>query len=490
MTRSRALLRALGAITASILAIGSVRTATFGGPEVVEATAAPIEVSSGAAERLAGAIMARTISHSDPSSVEASAFADLHAHLETAFPRIHAALHRETVAEHSLLYRWQGSDPSLAPILLAAHLDVVPVEPGTDAAWTYAPFAGTVADGYVWGRGAIDDKSSVVGLLEATEMLLAEGVQPSRTVYFAFGHDEEVGGTRGAAAIASLLRERGVTLDLVLDEGGVIADGLLPGVTRPVALVVVAERGFLSVELSARAEGGHSSLPPSETAIGLVSGALTRLESRPMPARLEEPTVQLLERIGPELPAGGRALLANLWITRGLVLDRMAATPATNAMVRTTIAPTVLQAGGKDNVLPERARAIVNVRILPGDSVHGALAHVRETVNDERVDVRDVGAFSAEPSAVSSSASESFRRVELAIRRTVPDAIVAPYLVVGATDARHYADMSDSVLRFLPVRLTQADLDGMHGSDERISIASYEAAIRTYREILLQTTRR
>jgi FtsP/CotA-like multicopper oxidase with cupredoxin domain/acetylornithine deacetylase/succinyl-diaminopimelate desuccinylase-like protein len=442
-------------------------------------------VPAGAAERLAGAIRARTLASEEPAHFDPAAFRALHDHLESAFPRVHARLRRELVGTYSLLYQWPGRDRSLKPILLSGHLDVVPVEPGTERDWQHQPFAGDIADGFIWGRGAIDNKSAVVGTLEAVEMLLAEGVQPVRTVYLAFGHDEEVGGTAGAARIAALLTTRGVQLEMVLDEGGVVADGLLPGMSRPVALVGVAEKGFVTIELSTRTPGGHSSLPPRETAVGILSAAVARLEQTPMRPHLEGATRELFERTASELPILKRLALANLWLTAPLVLRQLEANPTTNAMIRTTAAPTIFQAGTKDNVLPSTARAVVNFRVLQGDSIDGIVKHVRDAIHDTRVAVRVAGRFSAEPSPVSSTASQSFRTLERSIRRTFPETVVAPYLVVVATDARHYAPLSLNVFRFLPVRLTAADLERMHGRNERIGIREYESAIGAYRQVLL-----
>jgi carboxypeptidase PM20D1 len=277
---------------------------------------------------------------------------------------------------------------------------------------------------------------------------------------------------------------------MVLDEGGVIGSGILPDIVEPIALVGVAEKGFVTVELSTQTGGGHSSLPPSETAVGVVSAAVARLEANPMPARLEGATRELFDRIGPRLPLAQRAVFANLWLTRPIVTRRLESSAATNAMVRTTTAPTIFQAGTKDNVLPSSARAVVNFRILPGDSVSSVLEHVRRVVNDDRVELKPAGRFSAEPSAVSSADSEAFRTLECTIQSVAPDAVVAPYLVVVLTDARHYSDMSRNVFRFLPIRLTAGDLGRMHGKDERIGVSEYEAAIRTYRQLVIDFTLR
>jgi carboxypeptidase PM20D1 len=446
-----------------------------------------VAIPDGAAERLAGSLRIPTISSDDPAAFDADVFGTLHRYLQAAFPRVHARLRRETVATHSLLYTWQGSDSSLKPILLIGHLDVVPVETGTQGKWRQDPFGGRIVDGFIWGRGAIDNKSAVLGTLEAVEMLLAEGFRPVRTVYLAYGHDEEVGGTAGAREIAALLKARGVELEMVLDEGGVIAEGVLPGISEPVALVGIAEKGFVTIELSARVAGGHSSLPPRQSAVGILGAAVARLENTRMGARLEGPTRQLFDRIGPRFPAFQRAVFANLWLTTPLVLRTLEGNPTTNAMVRTTAAPTIFQAGTKDNVLPSLARAVINFRILPGDTVASVVEHVKCAIDDRRVEVQTVGRFSAEPSALSSTDSGSFRTLERTIRGVVPDAIVAPYLVVVVTDARHYSGLSRNVFRFLPLRLTQGDLERMHGIDERVGIRVYETAIRTYRQRVVET---
>lgn len=476
----------LGAVLVLFAGLTIVLTARYESEHVAVDPVLNVAIPEAAAERLAGALRIRTISSEDPAAFEPAPFGALHDYLRSVFPRVHARLRREPVAAHSLLYEWPGSDRSLKPILLLGHLDVVPVEGATRGEWEYDPFGGRIADGFIWGRGAIDNKSTVLGTLEAIEMLLGEGFQPARTVYLAFGHDEEVGGTAGARAIAALLRARGIDLEMVLDEGGVIGDGILPGVSEPVALVGIAEKGFVTIELSARVPGGHSSLPPRHSAVGILSAAVARVEQSPMGARLEDATRQLFDQVGPRFPIVERAVFANLWLTRPLVLRRFEASPTTNAMVRTTAAPTIFQAGTKDNVLPSYARAVINFRILPGDTVASVLEHVRAAVEDSRVQVRNVGRFSAEPSPTSRTDSESFRTLERTIRSVIPEAIVAPYLVVVVTDARYYTDLSPSVFRFLPLRLTPRDLERMHGTNERIGVREYETAIRIYRRIIAE----
>src|SRR5688572_16567266 len=272
---------------------------------------------------------------------------------------------------------------------------------------------------------------------------------------------------------------------MVLDEGGVIGDGILSGVSAPVALVGIAEKGFVTIELSAATQGGHSSLPPRQTAVGILSAAIARLEASPMRARLESPTRELFDRVGPQFPTVQRLVFANLWLTRPLVIRALEKVPTTNAMVRTTTAVTMFHAGTKDNVLPSSAKATINFRILPGDTIANVVAHVRQVVDDDRVQIKIGGRFSAEPSPVSNVDSESFRTLGRAIHEIAPDVIVAPYLVVVVTDARHYGEISRSIFRFLPLRLTSRDLERLHGVDERIGVREYEAAVRTYRRLMI-----
>ena len=462
-----------------------VLTARYASTPAPVTPAPEIAVPAGAAERLAGAIRIPTISAENPGPFDGDAFRTFHAYLESAFPLVQSRLTREVVGTHSLLYTWTGADPSADPILLIGHLDVVPIEPGTQHKWAHDPFGGRIVDGFIWGRGAIDNKSAVVGTLEAVEMLLAEGFRPSRTILLAYGHDEEIGGVGGASEIAALLKRRGVKAELVLDEGGVIGDGVLAGIREPVALVGIAEKGFVTIELMARTAGGHSSLPPAQSAVGIVSAAVARLEQTPMPARLDGPTRQMFDQVGPEFPMLQRALFANLWLTRPVLIRKLQQTPTTNAMVRTTAAATMFQAGTKDNVLPTQARAVVNFRILPGDSIRTVTEHVSRVVDDDRIEIKVGGRFSAEPSRVSRIDSGAFLTLHRTIRAIVSNAVVAPYLVVVVTDARHYADLSENVLRFLPLRLRSEDLKRIHGIDERVEIREYKNAIRTYRQLVV-----
>jgi len=449
-------------------------------PEVQVPDPVQVEVSSGAVDRFAGAIRFPTLSQSDTALFDPAPFEAFRGYLRASFPRVHEGLAREVVAGHSLLFTWAGSDPELPPVILMAHYDVVPVEPGTEGEWIRPPFSGVVVDGEVWGRGAMDDKASLMALLEAVETLLARGFQPERTLLLAFGHDEEVGGTRGAAEVAALLERREVMADYVLDEGLAIVNGALPGVDGPVALLGLAEKGYLSLQLTVEGEGGHSSTPRGESAVGILAGAVSRLEANPMPGRLDGPTRMLLESLGPHMSFGMRLVTGNLWLFHGLVSRLMAGDPETNAAVRTTTAPTLFQAGVKDNVLPSKAQAVVNFRLLPGDTEATVLAHVAEVVGDPRVQVEVYRGMSVPPSPVSRVDSPGYRQIGRAVQEVFPGTVVAPFLTLGGTDSKHFVGVAEDVYRFAPLQYRPELAVGVHGTNERIPADDYRNMVRFY----------
>ena len=436
------------------------------------------------AGHLARAVQFRTISYDDPAKFDHEAFTGLHRYLEAAFPRVHSALTRETVDRYSLLYTWPGHDPAPAPIVLAGHLDVVPVEAATESDWSFPPFDGQIDGGFVWGRGSFDCKAVVLGLLEAAEALLAAGFSPRRTFLLAFGHDEEVGGTNGAAQIAALLRSRAVCPHYVLDEGLAITEGVAPYVRRPVASIGIAEKGYLNLELSVEVTGGHSSMPPRETAIGILSAAIVRLERHPMPARLAGPAGQMLGSLAREVPPVLRLVMTNQRLFGPLIARLMARSPTAAASIRTTTAPTIFQAGVKENVLPTQARAIVNFRLQPGDTIAGVTSRVRTIIADPRVRVAETGTMRSEPSPVSDTASPGYRAIEQAIARVFAGVAVAPSLVLGATDSRHYAPLGCPCYRFMPFWLRPEDLSRAHGVNERLGVDDYARGVEFYKELI------
>ena len=477
---------AIAVLVALIVALRTLAVSSYQ-PEVKPAAVIEIDPAPALA-RLTRAIQIQTVSHSDQELIDRSAFLAFHRFLEQTFPGAHRVLEREVIGQFSLLYTWRGRDDSLSPIALLGHFDVVPVDPATAAKWEHPPFSGEVADGFLWGRGALDMKQAVVAYLEAVERLLAKGYSPRRSVYLALHHDEEIGGRNGAARIAQTLAERNVRLSFTLDEGSFITDNIVPGVKRPAALIGIAEKGALTLELSVKGESGHSSRPPSQTVIGRLARAIHRLEAYPPPARLESPTSSMFEHLANEMSVPLRAVMANRWLFDPLVLSKLKASATTNALVRTTTATTVLRSTGvKENVLATDASALVNFRLLPGDSVDDVMSHAAETVADAQISIALFGQ-SQQPSDVSAVDVAAYKVLSATIRRVFPRAVVAPSLVIGGTDSRHYRQVAENSYRFLPVTLVSSDIARIHGVNERIAIDDYLNSIRFYVELLQTVT--
>lgn len=435
-------------------------------------------------QRLSEAIQFKTVSYQDSGKMDTSQFNGLHRFLQQSFPLIDSFLTLEKINTYSLLYKWQGSNPGLKPILLMAHQDVVPVDPVTLSGWAHPPFAGVVKEGFVFGRGALDIKSGITGEMEAVEYLLHEGFKPQRTVYLAYGHDEEIGGRQGALQIANHLQQQNVELEYVLDEGGSIISGIVPGIEKPVAIIGIAEKGYVSLELSVEEEGGHSSMPPKQSAIGIVSAAITKLETHPFPNQMDGVGAVLFDYVGPEMDFGMRLVFANRWLFGPVIESELDKKNSTRASMHTTTAATIFKSGEKENVLPIKAYAVVNFRIMPGDSSQGVIDYVKRVINDERINITTTSQQPDEPSGVSDLSSSAFGVIHKTTAEIFPDVLVAPYLVLGATDSKHYKNITKNIFRFEPTRLDDADLKRIHGTDERISIQSYKETISFYIQLI------
>ena len=432
------------------------------------------------AERLAEAVRFVTVSGSDPAIFKA-----FQAFLADSFPRVFSELKfvlSSSDSSQAFCLEWTGRDPSLSPILFLAHQDVVPVEPETEDSWEYPPFEGRIAKGFLYGRGAMDDKGCLITVLAAAESLLTEGFQPERTIYFGFGDNEEIGGD-GALRIAEALRAKGGHLAFVLDEGLAVTQGYIPGFQMPVALIGIAEKGSALIEITARAKGGHASMPPRPTASGLLAEAVTALETHPMPASLNGPTRNMLEFLAPEARFPLNVVFANLWLFSPIVKASLARKPATDATTRTTTSVVRLESGVKENVVPSEARAVLNFRIQPGDTVADVVRHVRSVVDTTHIGVTLLP-DSRDPSPISSPETASFRLIAGAIRQIFPDAVVAPALVLGGTDSRHFTGMADAVYRFLPLRILPGDDARIHGANERVSVSNVAEMVRFYYRLI------
>ncbi len=482
-----------GGILILLIGIILIRTFNYGGaPQNVRDIVLPDVPqfdANIAAEHLGEAIRFKTVTVAagDPRVGQEGPWLELQAWMEETYPAFHAAANKETIpGGYSLLFTWQGSDSSLDPILLMAHQDVVPVNIGTEGDWDAPPFSGAIQDGYVYGRGAIDDKGSLVGLFEALDALARDGFQPKRTVLLMLGHDEEVSGS-GASAGVELLKSRGISPIMALDEGFMaIEDNPLTGGT--VAFVGVAEKGYVTYTLTVTAEGGHSSTPPRNSATVRLSRALVALDENQMSADLGNPLVSgLFKATGEDMPFMQRALFANQWLFGGTLKGILSKSPPANAMIRTTTAPTMLTGSAKENVLAQRAIAVINFRIHPKDTEEDILAHIKKVTKDIEgleVTVGRSGIRGSGASPVSPMDNLAFG-VLYAVAADSSQAPVAPGLVLGATDGRYATAITDSVYRFMPAMMSPEDLTGFHGTNERLTVENMGRLSKGYAQIIL-----
>jgi carboxypeptidase PM20D1 len=464
---------------ALITAIVLVRTVVAGEAEVTPALEyrAPALDISAAAANLGTALRFETISYDDRSDPQA--FERFRAWLHETYPRFHAVTQRTRVGDGTLLFEWRGTDPSLKPIVLMAHQDVVPV-PQPDR-WRQLPFSGAIVDGEIWGRGAIDDKSSLIAILEAAESLIRAGHTPARSVIFVFGHDEESGGS-GARAAARLLADRGIKAEFVLDEGGLALNDA-PVTNGPMSLIGIAEKGYLTLQLEVNVLGGHSNAPGTKTAVDTLATAIVAIRSNDFPLRYSGVTRTMIEAMAPHAPFVTRMAIANGWLFEPLLVRQLTATPQGAATLQTTIAPTMLQGSPKQNVLPSVATATINLRIMPGESLESVTAHVRRSISHLPVTVSRTGP-SVEPSAIASTDSGGYRLIS-GLATQIFDTPVAPLLIIGVTDSRHMSVLTDEIYRFSPLMLDLKDGSMAHGFDERISIENLGRMLAFYQQLLV-----
>lgn len=470
------LLALLLAILAVVLAYNTFRAK----PWPMRSAAAPAPLPDSAVAHMSSAIRIATVSPEDTNHIDSAHFNQFRLFLEQSYPLIHQQLTRTIIKNYSYVFEWKGSDSSLLPTILMGHYDVVPVEPSAVKLWTVAPFGGELKDSALWGRGAVDDKAAVISILEAVEQLLRQHFVPKRTILLCFGHNEESTGT-GAIAIVDYLKQRKIRADLVIDEGGEITTGKLKDVHRPVAMIGVGEKGYVTFELSVEKPGGHSSKPDKETAIDILATALHNLRSNGMPFRMTAPVSEFLNRVsGSSEVFLNKMALSNRWLFERLVENKLAATPEGEAMLRTTIVPTILESGIRENVIPTNAKAIVNSRILTGETTKEVEAFIRAAIHDDRVKIAIKGDFNTEPSPLTDINSPAFRLMEEAVSETVDGVIPVPYTMLGASDSRSYRSISNGVVNFTPL----VNSKGFHGIDERLPLADFRRSIQFFTHII------
>lgn len=431
---------------------------------------------------LSKALQYQTIYDYDKSKVNKETFLEMHNFLDSAFPNIKNNLSKEVINNYSLLYKWAGEDDSEAIVLLA-HMDVVGGDEKTDENWDYPIFSGTVTDDFIYGRGALDIKGQLISIMESVEQLVKEGYVPKKTIYIAIGHDEELGGNEGNKEIVKRIQEEGKKIDAVLDEGGYIVKGVVPKVNSPVALVGIAEKGCASLKISAKRKGGHSSMPDNDTAISAVSSAVSKLKKSPFKKEINSVTGEFLDSIAPEMTFISRLGIYNRWLFKPVITNMLSKTASTNALITTTIAPTIIDGGEKYNVIPDNSDVVINFRILPGENVENVKNEITEYLKDENVEVELFGS-NWNPSKISNREDENYKILEKTVNSNFKDTIVTPYLVVGCTDSRYYQDICDNIYRFTPAVIEKDDLQKIHGVNERLSKDGYIKMIDFYYDLI------
>jgi carboxypeptidase PM20D1 len=423
-----------------------------------------------------------TVSRLDVESTQWQPFHDFINALPALYPLVHEHLERELVNEYSMLYRWKGRSTG-SPTVLMAHYDVVPA---ADDGWTHPPFAADLTgegdDRLIWGRGTLDDKGSLVSVLEGVESRLAAGHIPQNDIYLSFGHDEETAGS-GAQAIVDLLESRGIRPALVIDEGGAVVENIFPGVSGPIAVVGVSEKGIVSLTLTVDQSGGHASTPPKLSATARLARAIVRLNGRPFRSGFTPTTLEMIRTLGAHARTPLRFVFTNLWLTKRLLLSLFGRlSDETNAMIRTTQAVTMLSGSRAANALAERAVATVNIRVAIDSSVAEATEHVRRAVNDPLVTI-DV-LHPNEPSPVSPTNGPGWNLVRSCIEETFPGTIVTPYVMLAASDSRHYTRISGNVYRFSPFEMSKDERGTLHARNERMHVATFLRGVEFYTRLV------
>ncbi|KTE21969.1 peptidase M20 [Sphingopyxis sp. H050] len=473
------------AVAAVVAGTVAVRTASFApkdiadGRDVTLAAAPPYDIGA-AVRHLSAAAQIRTVSNQNVADNEVAEWDRLHGWLASTYPAVHAAMERTILPNRTLIYHWAGSDASLAPIIVMAHQDVVPVTPGTEGDWKYPPFAGIIAEKAVWGRGTVDDKGSLIGLFEALEALAKAGFNPKRGIYLVSGHDEEAGGT-GAIAAAAKLKAAGVKAIFTLDEGSIVLTDT-PVIDGPSIMIGIAEKGYATLKVTANAPGGHSSMPPAETGVETLAKAILAITAKPFPLEMRGPGASMIEALAAKKGGSTKMAVANQWLFGPLLKRQLGEAPTTAAAFHTTIAPTMLEGSPKENVLPQSASALINYRIAPWNRSADVMARAKAAAGT-KVDLAWVKP-PREPSRVSSTSSQGWKWIAAAARADAPDAVLTPTLVVAGTDSRSMEPVSEDVYRFMPMHFSLKESAMIHGTNEHMKIDSFKRMIDFYARLI------
>ncbi|MCY1660643.1 M20/M25/M40 family metallo-hydrolase [Chryseobacterium sp. SL1] len=457
-------------------------------------------------KRFSDGLKIPTVSTGELGDFDYSPFVTFKEYLKKAYPEVYKNTEYVEVNTYGLVFRLKGSDPSLAPIMFLSHIDVVP--PGdaevkntaenvfrpndkpfpaiTKVAedWDFAPFSGAVANGRIYGRGAIDMKGMLFSLMESMNNVIKNKHTPKRNIYLAFGFDEEVGGKKGATQIASYFKRKNIQFDAVYDEGGLILEkGSISGIDSDVAVIGCAEKGFLSAKIKVKGLGGHSSTPPMESAIGKAAVIMQRLEDDQMKPVITPLIQQFFDNIGGSMSFPSRMAISNQWLLKPLLLSQLTKNNSTNALVRTTTALTMMKGSDGTNVLSPEVEFVVNFRLLPGNTVKDVKAHIAKATEGFEVEVEEID-NTREASAVSSSNTKAYQLIEQGVKQLYPAAIVTPYLTLGGTDAYKYQMVSKNIYRFMPVKINNSEQQSIHSTNEYLNIENYMKMIHYFEFIM------
>jgi carboxypeptidase PM20D1 len=455
------------------------KTFTFKHKQLREAQATLLRLDDSCVVHLQKAIQFKTISYDDPQLMDTIQFKGFQQFIMHTYPLVFAKISVEKVNDFSLILHWKGKSATTKPIILMAHQDVVPIEEATIKKWDAEPFSGQIKDNFIYGRGAIDDKGSLISILESVELLLKQNFIPETDIYFVFGHDEEVSGLKGAKVVAKLFDDRKISPAFVLDEGGIITEYKVPGLNKTAAVVGIAEKGYQTLALKIDIPGGHSSMPEDKTAIDEMAKAVVKLKENPFESELTPTVRNFISYIGPEMPFVSKMAMANQWLFKPMILSTYAKSAAGNATIRTTTATTIFNAGIKENLIPGEAKITVNFRTQPGISRQDVIDHVKKVINNNDIKITPIGEGN-EPKQVANIDDPTFKYIQKTISAFHKDIIVAPYLVLGATDARYFGNITSQIFRFTPF----TDPEGFHGVNERIKISEYKKGISFYYELI------
>ncbi len=427
-----------------------------------------------AVEALRALVRCRTVSYRDAALEDNAEFDKLIDLLPQLYPHVFATCSFERLPDRALLFRWQGREAG-DPTVLMAHYDVVPVD---EAGWDKPPFDAVLEDGVVWGRGTLDTKVTINGVLFAADHLIAEGYVPAHDVYFAFSGGEEVNGA-GAPNIVDFFEREGITPALVLDEGGAVVENVFPGVTAPCGMIGIAEKGMMDVEYAASSSGGHASAPKPRAPIDRLAKAITRVLKKPFPAHLTAPVLAMFDTLGRHSSFVFRLIFANMWLFSGVIdLICKSSGGELNALVRTTVAFTQMQGSAASNVIPPRAAVVSNIRLNPADTMASGLDYLKRVVDDDTVEITALHGM--EPSRISRIDCDGYERVASAVASTWRGCITTPYLMMQCSDSRHYGRISDRVYRFSAMDLTSEERATIHGHNERIRVETVAKAVEFY----------